>query len=371
MADLKNIQKTDLQALWRMAYPLMLTALSGNLMLFIDRILISKFDIIAMAAVATVGMLFTIFQFGAVSIASIAEVFVGKYNGAKEYNKIGPVIWQMIWFSLLTIVIFVPVGLLCGALFLPTQYHNYGIPYFKVIMIFGPFFPLIATLSSFYIGLGKVKLILISTILANIVNVILDVILIFGIESYIPAMGTFGAALATGIAASLQTILLFIFFIQEKYKVKYQTKNIKFSFDIFKNCLKIGVPNSLGFFVEMVAWAVLLQITAYHSNEHIIVLAAGQTIFLLLAFTSDGLQKSIIGITANIIGGKKLELLPQLIKSAIKLHLIMILCFSIPVIFYPEHIIQFFLSNGSESLNNNIAGICKHNLFISIIIFYI
>lgn len=350
----KNLQISDLQALWKMAYPLMLTALSGNLMLFMDKVFISRFNPMAMAAVATVGMVFTIFQFGAVSIASIAEVFVGKYNGAQEHHKIGPVVWQMIWFSLFTTVIFIPVGLFCGTLFLPTQYHNFGIPYFKAIMIFGPFFPLIAALSSFYIGLGKVKLVTISTILANIINVILGVVLIFGIEPYIPSMGTFGAAIATGISVSLQASLLFIFFIQEKYKILNKTSNFKFSFNILKNCLNVGVPNALGYFVEMAAWAVLLQIMAYHSNEHIIVLAAGQTIFLLLAFTTDGLQKSIIAITSNIIGGKKLELLPQLVKSAVKLHVIMIICFSVPVIFCPQYIMHFFVSGNSESLNNDV-----------------
>ena len=368
---MENLQVPNLGALWKIAYPLMLTALSGNLMLFMDRILISKYDPLAMAAVATIGMIFTMFQYGAVSITSIAGVFVGKYNGALEHYKIGPVIWQMIWFSMFTVVIFVPIGLFCGTLFLPEQYHDLGTSYFKVIMIFGPLFPLIAALSSFYIGIGKVKLVTISTIIANMINIILDVILIFGVEPYVPSMGTKGAAIATGVSMLLQAGLLFFFFLQEKYKISYKTNDHKFSLSILKNCLNVGIPNALGYFIELAAWAVLLQIMAYHSNGHIIILATGQTIFLLLAFTTDGLQKSIIAITSNIIGAKKLELMPKVIKSALKLHIIIVVCFSIPVIFCPQYIMHFFANNNSESINNEILLEYANTTCLLVLVYFI
>ena len=47
-----------------------------------------------------------VFIYGGIGIASIAEVFVGQFNGAKEYLKVASLVWQMIWFSLATSVIF-------------------------------------------------------------------------------------------------------------------------------------------------------------------------------------------------------------------------------------------------------------------------
>lgn len=362
-------KKTNISALWRIAYPLMLATLSGNLMLFVDKVLISRFDALAMAAVAAIGMIFTVFQVGTASIVSIAEVFVGKFNGSQEYHKTGPVVWQMIWFSLFTMVVFFPIGMFCGKLFLPLEYHVFGVPYFKSIMLFGPVFTLIAALSSFYIGLGKVKLVTFSTILANFINIILDVILIFGVEPYVSPMGTLGAAIATGISISLQALLLFIFFLQKKYRIFNQTAQFQFSFDLFIKCLKIGIPNSLGYFAEMTAWAILLQLMAYHSHEHIIVLASGQAIFLLLTFTTDGLQKSIIALTSNIIGSRSLELLPKLIKSAIKLHFILVVCFAIPAVFFPEQIIEFFISDNEDSINKEIL-LRYANITCLLVLFY-
>jgi MATE family multidrug resistance protein len=212
-----------LAELWSIAYPLMLTALSGNLMIFMDRLLLCRYVPDAMVAVSTVGMVFTIFQFAGISVASIAEVYVGKYNGANEGDKIGPLVWQMIWFSLITAIVFIPVGLFCGKLFLPEEYYHHGLLYFKTIMIFGPLFPLVAALSSFFIGQGKVKIITLSTLVVNIINIIFAYVFIFGIEGVIPAMGTFGAALALGFSILLQAIFLFAVFINKKYRILNNT----------------------------------------------------------------------------------------------------------------------------------------------------
>jgi MATE family multidrug resistance protein len=313
---------------------------------------------IAMAAATTVGMIFTIFQFAGISVASIAEVFVGKHNGADEKHEMGPIVWQMIWFSVISAIVFIPVGLWGGKLFLPEKYYQYGLSYFKILMFFGPLFPCVAALSSFYIGQGKVKLVTVSTIAANMINIVLAYVFIFGAGTIIPGMGAAGAALASSSAIFIQAIILFWVFLQKKYRLHYNTGQYRFIFKKFWSCLKVGVPNAAGYLIEMTAWACLLQMMVRKDSEHIMVLAIGQAIFLLLAFTTDGLQKSIVTIASNIIGSKKLELLPTLIKSAVKLHGIMALCFSIPLIFFPAILVHLFFS--SDVLSNNASAIMAY-----------
>lgn len=345
--------------LWSIAYPLMLTALSANLMLFMDRLLLSRFMPLAMIAVTTIGMIFTIFQFAGISIASIAEVFVGKYNGKLENDKIGPLVWQMIWFSLFSAVVFIPIGLFCGKYFLPVEYYQYGIPYFKTIMIFGPMFPLVAALSSFFIGRGKVKIITVTTIFANIINILFAYLFIFGVSGILPAMGAFGAALAGGSSISIQAILLFLVFLQKKNREQYGTNKYSLIFSEFWRCIAVGAPNAMGYVIEMSAWACLLQIMAHKDNAHIMVLSIGQALFLLLAFTTDGLQKSIVAIASNTIGGQRWNLMPTLIKSGLKLHGLMILCFAIPLLFYPETLVKMFFSGNADFSFQSLVSYAK------------
>ena len=96
----------SVRELFTIAFPLMLSILSGNLMMFLDRLILANYSLEAMNAAAAAGMACMVIQYGAIGIASIAEVFVGQYNGAKKYAQAAQPTWQMVWFSLMTTVIF-------------------------------------------------------------------------------------------------------------------------------------------------------------------------------------------------------------------------------------------------------------------------
>ena len=195
-----NDSKGHIRALWRICFPLMLTALSGTLMAFLDRIILAKYDTQAMIAATIAANVVFIFQFGAMSIAMIAEVFVGQYNGAQQWKEIAKPVWQMIWFGLLCAFIMIPLGLFGETLFIPREFAKEGDPYFSWMMIFGPVFPVAAALSAFFIGRGKIKVVTLSVILGNILNLLLGLLLVWGIPGILAPLGAKGAAIATGIA---------------------------------------------------------------------------------------------------------------------------------------------------------------------------
>src|SRR5262249_19292069 len=141
-----------------LCFPLMLSAFSGTLMVFIDRIVLGKYDTAAMISAISAYNTCLIFQLGAISIAMIAEVFVGRLNGAKQWTTLGKPVWQMIWFSLLCAIIFIPIGVYGQSWFIPDEIAKEGKPYFMWMMVFSFTFPLVIALSAFFIGQKKVKL---------------------------------------------------------------------------------------------------------------------------------------------------------------------------------------------------------------------
>lgn len=123
-----------LSSLWRLSMPLMLTTLSANFMFLLDRLILVRYSAEAMNGAAVAAMSCAIFQLGGVAIASIAEVFVGQYNGAGQYKKTAEPVWQMLWFSLGLFIIFAPIALWAGPYIIPSSLHKEGLPYFKWIM---------------------------------------------------------------------------------------------------------------------------------------------------------------------------------------------------------------------------------------------
>ncbi len=327
------------------AFPMMLTALSTNLMIFLDRIILGHYCVDAMNSVAAASSAVMPFVFGAWAVASICEIFVGQFNGAKRYDKVGQSVWQMLWFSVFSMAFFIPMGLFAGPLIITKPFYQEGLPYYQWIMSTGFLSAFNAALASFFIGRGKVKLVMTSAIIGNALNLGLDIVFVFGIDGVLASMGTKGAAIATVISEVTQVGILFVVFFSAKNKEKFKTHDHTFHPGIFKDCLKIGMPNAVSHLIGMSAWYFIFVITGSTESHHVTVFQIGQTIFILFTFLADGLQKAVIALTSNAIGEKKLERVPKILNSSVKFHILMISLLSIPFIFFPEVFIGLFLGD--------------------------
>lgn len=210
-------------------------------------------------------------------------------------------------------------------------------------MLFGPITALIPALSSFFVGKGQVKIVTICVVIGNVLNVFLDMLFIFGWKNYIPSLGVEGAAIATVISQVIQVIILFYVFIKKKNRDKYGTANIKFKPKIFLKCLKVGSPNAVGHMLEMGAWTFIMHILAATGEDYVTVFAVSQGFFVLFTFAIDGLRQGVTAVASNIMGSNRFDLIPKLLKSAVFIHLIMVIVLLGPVILYPELLIKKFL----------------------------
>ena len=346
---LTQYREGSIHELWTISYPLILSILSTNIMLFLDRLILAQYDTRAMNAAVISGLLFSAFQYGTIGIASITEVFVGQYNGAKKYHKIGEPIWQGIWFSLLSCLLFFPLGIFAGNFFISSpEYLEDGVPFFRTLMLFGPAFPLVAALSSFFVGRGYVKLVMVTTILSNVLNILLDFPLIFGVGNLLPPLGATGAAIATGVAQMIQAIVLLAVFLQARNQKAYGTNQWHFKSDMFWQMLKIGTPSALSGIIEGMAWGALTQILASISEMHITIFSIADNFFVLFAFGFWGLQKGITTVSANYIGANREEVVAKTLRSGIKMVFIIMLLLTIPLYFFPEQLMELFLKHDAS-----------------------
>lgn len=353
--------------LFTIAFPLMLSVLSGNLMMFLDRLILANYSLEAMNAAATAGMACMVLQYGAIGIASITEVFVGQYNGARKYAQASQPAWQMIWFSLFTSIFFFSAAKWGGPYVLSDyHYESLALPYYQWLLYFSPIFAVQAAIAGFFIGLGKVRLVTIAAIIGNITNVFLDLILIFGVSSYIPSLGTKGAAIATGLSQCLQVLILLVPFFKKTYREKYLTSDFSFRPKLLWKCLRVGVPSSIGHMIEIAAWAISMRMMISVSEDHLTVMAIGQGFYAIIAFGMEGLQKAVTTITANFIGASKWHFVTQAWSSAVKLLLFFAAILSIPMIFYPDPMIHQFLAQ--ESSPENVARLFSLLRIVSILV---
>ncbi|WP_186646699.1 MATE family efflux transporter [Fluviispira vulneris] len=344
---MKLIKMDGLIQLIYLAFPLMLNNLSTNLMLFFDRLILANDSTHAMNAAITIGISCNIFHFAMTSIAASAEVFVGRANGSHNLKKIGEPVWQMIWFSCMTFIIFIPLAIYGQNIFIPEQYKENGTMFYKLYMFCGPIFPFVMALSAFFIGRGKTKIIICTNLIGNIFNLILAYIFILKFK-----MGPTGAALSTIMAQILQGVILFSLFLKRENRNTFGSSKISFNIKLFLENLNIGLPMAIAYIVELGGWAMIIRILSASGQKYLTAFAIGQSLFILFTFISEGLQKAIIVLASNYIGENNWFKFKKLFLESIKVQIFIALILLIPFIFCADLIIKSFIHSSEINTNN-------------------
>ncbi len=342
--------KGSVLELWNISLPLMLSSLSVMMMIFADRLLLANFSTLALNAAINATTLSWAFVLGPMVLAGISEVFVAQYNGAKKLDKLGEPVWQMIWFSLATFALFLPLSIWGGAFFYGySQDHAMERVYFKWLMLFGPSFSIYAALNGFFIGRGKTMLITLIAFAANFFNIILDIALIFGIKNIIPPMGIEGAAIATSTSGVLQAIILLFIFLNEKNKKNFSTHDYIFKPKAFMKCLRIGAPWATFVFIEIMAWAAFYWMMTKTGARYITVVGICQSAALLFYFFAEGIGKAATAIAGNFIGANEHHHVKKILRAGVILHTIFYLFLILVYMLFSNYIIDIFLPNITEA----------------------
>ncbi len=317
--------------------PIALTTLSGSLVLLVERLFFALSSVEVMEAATGVIYIYSIFQTSCVVLAMMAQVFVGRHQGAQDVAVIGSVIWQFIWFSLLSTAVTVPLGYLCGQwYFVGTVIEQSALPYFHFLLFINFLYPLGASLSSFYIGRGRTQLILLATLGSNVLNLLLAYVLILGIEGIIPPLGLIGGAISNLVAQGLFCLILFWIFLLPKHARIYGTYNWHLCTSLFWECVHPGILRALNRISVDFCWASIAALMIARQGDYLLIWSLGSTIGLFLPFVGEAVCQALTTVCSNIVGTKNFQLLSKASLSGFSLVFIFIVLLGIPLVIFPE-----------------------------------
>lgn len=334
----------------RVVFPLMLVALSSNLMLFFGRIVLARYDIHAMNAAASTILVCNIFQIAGLSITAMAEVFVGQNNGAQNYKQVPIAVWQMIWFSFLLLVIFIPIAAWGGNYLLADKFKHLGLSYFKITMAAGFLVPLLGALASFFVGTGKSISLIISAIIANLANAYLNIVLVFGVNNFIPPLGAKGSAIATAVALFLQVGFLFTIFLGSHNHRIYNTARATLDMRQMFECLKLGIPNAVSRMIEIAGWATIVAYLSTVQDDYVTVQTICHSLIIMFMFTVEGLSKGVTALVSNAIGQGTPSAIKRIVFSATNI-LVCILVALWVVLWYAPELSILKMMNEAQFIN--------------------
>ena len=322
------------------AVPLILSTGAWSILLFIDRMFLSWYSADAIAAALPAGM--TSFSMLCLFIGTAAYVntFVAQYYGAEEETKIGAIVWQGIYFSILSLVLIVPAYFLAKPFFsimghAPAVQHQETI-YFKILMYSAMFMVLNNALSSFFSGLGKTMVVMWVSILITVVNILLDYLLIFGHYGF-PEMGIRGAATASNVAVIVGSMAFLSLIFQHKYRKRFHLINSwKFNLNLFNRLIYYGFPNGLRLFIDMTAFTAFLMFVGTVGKREQVATNIAFNIEALAFLPMVGMMIGIAVIVGQRLGENKPDLAEKAAWSAIHMTLAFFGILAVLYIFMPE-----------------------------------
>ena len=336
-----KIIDSSIRSILRVTIPVVLSTMSVSLMFLIDRFFLASYSVDAMNAACISGNFVAMLGLFFIGITGAASVFVGQYNGAKQYDMLAAPVWQMIYFSLASVPLFFLLAYFSTYInMLPEYFFKDGVVYQQTLMCFAFLGPLRVSLSAFFIGQGKTEIITCSAAIGAIINIMLDYLLIYGFQDIIPSLGCRGAAIATNISEFVQVIVLAVIFFSRKNRIRFKIfEKYQWNWELFKGCYRIGMPMSIGHFVILLAWYMLQAIIGHTSREASTVYNVALNLFMFFFFISGGFGRSATAICSNMIGRNDL----QPVKETYKFFVIMSICLgcfiAIPLIFCSDWVL--------------------------------
>ena len=176
-----------------------------------DRMFLSWYSPDALAAAMPTSILsFTLISLF-MGTSMYTSTFVAQYIGANRPERVGPAVWQGIYFSIVGGVIVALFSIFADPIFKlighESNIQELESEYWVYLTISGIFPIATGAMAGFFNGRGKTYPVMWASFVATAVNIILNYCLIFG-NFGLPEMGIGGAGLATAISTMVNLIIL-------------------------------------------------------------------------------------------------------------------------------------------------------------------
>jgi MATE family multidrug resistance protein len=242
----------------RVSMPLVISMTTTVVMTFTDRVFLANYSIDAIAAALPAGIISYVFLVFFADTAGYANVIIAQYTGAGTLHRVGNALWQAIYFALIAWLLMAGLSFAAAPLFRwvghSAEVQQLEVIYFRVLCLGSGIHIIGMSFSSFFTGRGVTRPVMIIYIIAMLVNVPLDYALINGIGIF-PELGMMGAAIATVFSWASATLMLgVIVFARENDRTFKTRKNYQFDSDLFRRLLRYGVPSSLQFSLDVLAF---------------------------------------------------------------------------------------------------------------------
>lgn len=305
-----------------LALPLIVSQSFMTVQVLVDTLLLARHDTDEMAASFPAVMWywqgFALLQV----TAGYTSTFVAQYTGAGRPRRVGPAVWQGIYFAIgagLLFLMMVPAAptLISIGDHAP-ELQQMEVTYLQYLAFAALPMLVMAAVNGFFSGRGQTWTVLGIEAFGTSVNVGLACLLIFGKGGF-PEMGIAGAGLST-VAGSWASALLAVgLLLRKTYRDGFATlSGRKFESDLFRRLMRYGGPAGLQVFLDVLVFNAFVQLVGRLGDA-----ALGATTltvrFNMIAFLPMmGMGQAVSILVGQRLGGDRADLAELSVYTGLK-----------------------------------------------------
>jgi len=259
------------RAILLLSIPMMIEMMGEGLFAVIDAYFLGKVSNAAATTAGIVEVVATLIYSIGIGISIAATAVVARRMGENKPEEASKAAMQAI---ILSVGISVVIGIL-GVVFAEDilrmmkaeeEVIAVGTNYTRILLGTNVVIMLLFVLNGVFRGAGDAFMAMISLWVANLINIALDPLFIFGIGPF-PELGATGAAVATsigrGIGVAFQLYILF----KGSRVIKVAWRHFKLIPGILKKLINVASTGSLQFFIASASWIFLARLVAEFGTD--------------------------------------------------------------------------------------------------------
>jgi len=338
--------------IWKIAYPIMLGSLAQSINQMIDTAFLGRVSIEDLGAGNLGGLFFILLVLVGLGFTKGGQILIARKAGSNDLHGIGEVFDNLLYkMAFLSIFLFAVCYWIIPEL-TPWMISSPGISERSVIFLkarsWGMFPTMLnITLIAFYTGIGKTRIISISTLVQAVINIILDWILIFG-HFGIPAMGIKGAAYATNTAELLGLVVFIIALKRSDYPHTFQLwKWVGVKWSLMKEMLNLSLPLVVQNILGLGSWQIFFLLVEKMGDRELAISSIGKSLYMFMGIPAWGLASTVNTFVSNLVGQGNMQEVPSAIRKSIVISIVFAITFCIPIVLAPEITLSIYTNDFS------------------------
>lgn len=304
----------------------------------------------SLAANGIAGIYYLVMYMVAYGLNNGLQVLIARRAGQQNIAGIGQLFSNGIQLGLVSSFLVIAGTLALAPWFFSKSLHNQQIYEaalsFIRIRIWGlPFLMMLSMANAFYIGSGNSKVLAVTSLFQEMVNISADYTLIFG-KFGMPALGLNGAAYASLIAEGIGMLSAYTILFGKGFHKRFMLFSfLKPSWTVIRNILSISAPLVVQFLFSIGSWFIFFIFIEHLGERPLAISNMLRSIFGFFGVFTWALAATCNTMVSNVIGQGKSALVFTAIRKIVT---ISILCAAIVcaiVNLFPQTILQIYTTD--------------------------